>query len=255
MLRYAEGQGIVAATADAVRNVPGQGVEGSIEGARYRFGRQDFVLGLSASTMHTADSTHTEAWLGDAQGPIARFRLGDALKADARDLIAALERAGKRVHLLSGDGAGAVAEAAAALGISRVCAAATPEDKRAYVRTLQADGGVVAMVGDGINDAPVLAQADVSVAMASGATLAQAQADAVLLSGKPADLRRAIGVATRAMHIIRQNLAWAFGYNFLVIPAAAMGWVSPWLAAVGMSASSLLVIGNALRLRRAREET
>src|SRR5690606_42089292 len=133
-----------------------------------------------------------------------------------------------------------VHEEALAIGIENVRADAKPEEKGVYVHALQREGAVVAMVGDGINDAPVLAQADVSIAMASGATLAQTHADAVLLSGQPKDLMRALRLTKRGRDILRQNLAWGFGYNLLVIPAAVLGLVSPWLAALGMSASSLL---------------
>jgi Cu2+-exporting ATPase len=236
-------------------NTPGEGMEGVVQGERYRLGRQRFAAQLCpANVFESTQSVYTEAWLCDARGPIARFTLGDRIKPQARELITALRAAGKRVHLLSGDGRGPVQEAAQSLGIEIARAEATPEDKGAYVHALQRDGAVVAMIGDGINDAPVLAQADVSVAMASGAVLAQTHADAVLLSGEPADLLRALTLSQRTKRIIRQNLAWGFGYNFLVIPAAVAGLVSPWLAGVGMSASSLLVIANALRLRRARSE-
>ena len=240
---------------EAQINTPGEGVEGVVKGVRYRLGRQRFAAQLCpTSAFERIESVYTEAWLSDTRGPVARFTLGDRIKPQARELVTALRASGRRVHLLSGDGPGPVQEVAQFLGIDVARAEATPEDKRAYVRALQREGAVVAMIGDGINDAPVLAQADVSVAMASGAVLAQTHADAVLLSGQPADLLRALTLSQRAKRIIRQNLAWGFGYNLLVIPAAVAGFVSPWLAAVGMSASSLLVIANALRLRRAQTE-
>ncbi len=240
---------------EAQMNTPGEGVEGVVQGARYRLGRQRFAAQLCpTSGFERIESVYTEAWLSDARGPVARFSLGDRIKPQARELVGTLRASGRRVHLLSGDGPGPVHEVAQFLGIDVARAEATPVDKRAYVRALQREGAVVAMIGDGINDAPVLAQADVSVAMASGAALAQTNADAVLLSGQPADLLRALALSQRTRRIIRQNLAWGFGYNLLVIPAAVAGLVSPWLAAVGMSASSLLVIANALRLRRTQAE-
>ena len=161
-----------------------------------------------------------------------------------------LEGMGKRVHLLSGDAAGPVQAAATALGIAAARPEADPGTKQAYVRTLQQAGAVVAMVGDGVNDAPVLAQADVSVALGTGADLAQTQADAVLLSGDPAALADAFDLAGRAMRVIRENLAWATLYNLAAVPAAAAGFVTPWIAGIGMSGSSLAVVLNALRLRR-----
>ena len=252
IVRYAEEElGQAGAVAVEVVNTPGEGVEGTVESERYRLGRFRYAEALAAAQALRRDaSMHTEAWLYDRRGPVACFVLGDALKPQARELIEALRAAGKRVHLLSGDGEGAVREVAQRLGIEYARAEATPEEKGEYVRALQREGRVVAMVGDGVNDAPVLAQADVSIAMASGATLSQAHADAVLLSGKPYDLLRVLALTEKSRRIIRQNLAWGFGYNLLVIPAAVAGLVSPWLAALGMSASSLLVVANALRLRR-----
>jgi Cu2+-exporting ATPase len=180
---------------------------------------------------------------------LARFALSDAIRPDAARLVAELKRAGKRVHLLSGDTPSAVQAVALALEIDRWTAAASPEEKQAYVRTLQGEGRVVVMVGDGVNDAPVIAQADVSVAMGTGAELAQLRADAVLLSSSPAALADALGLAARSLAVIRQNLLWATVYNVVAIPAAALGFVTPWLAGVGMSGSSLAVVLNALRLR------
>jgi Cu2+-exporting ATPase len=129
-------------------------------------------------------------------------------------------------------------------------ARASPEAKQAYLRELQRQGRVVAMVGDGINDAPVLAQADVSVAMASGAHLAQARADAVLVSNRLSDLAEAVLLSRKAIRIVRQNLLWATLYNAVAIPAAVAGLVTPWMAGIGMSGSSLAVVLNALRLRQ-----
>ena len=140
-------------------------------------------------------------------------------------------------------------DTALAARIERVEARATPERKKAYVQALQLRGARVAMVGDGINDAPVIAQADVSIAMGTGSDLAQVRADAVLLSDSLDDLVAALALARRTRGVIRENLAWALGYNMVVIPLALAGMVTPLLAGVGMSLSSLVVVVNALRLR------
>jgi len=141
-----------------------------------------------------------------------------------------------------------VATLAARLGIAVARGAATPEDKLAAVRALQAQGAVVCMVGDGVNDAATLAQADVSLAMGEGADLAHAAADCVLLSGRLGTVAQAVELARRTRSIVRQNLAWALLYNVVVIPLAAFGWVTPLAAGAGMALSSLAVAANALRL-------
>src|SRR5690625_6292347 len=131
----------------------------------------------------------------------------------------------------------------------------SPDDKLALVRRLQAAGARVAMIGDGINDAPVLAGADVSIALADGADIARTQADLVVTGSSLVPASRAFDLGPQVMRIIRQNLAWAFGYNLIALPAAATGFVSPWLAAIGMSASSLLVVANGRRAGRIHEKT
>jgi Cu2+-exporting ATPase len=179
---------------------------------------------------------------------LACLALRDSLKPAAGKLVDALRNAGKEVHILSGDAADAVEQVARELGITYARAEATPDIKREYVEALQASGRVVAMIGDGVNDAPVLAQADVSVAMAGGARIAQVKADAVLLSGRTEDLVRAIEKARQARRVVGQNIAWAIAYNSLAVPAAMVGWVTPWMAGLGMAGSSLLVVLNAGRL-------
>jgi Cu2+-exporting ATPase len=138
------------------------------------------------------------------------------------------------------------------VGIETVQAALQPADKLSAVQALQQQGAVVAMVGDGINDAPVLAAADVSIAMQGAAHVTQASADLVLLSDRLGSLPDGIVLARKTLGIIRQNLGWAVGYNLFALPAAALGFVAPWMAAIGMSSSSLLVVLNALRLTRRR---
>ena len=154
------------------------------------------------------------------------------------------------LHILSGDNQAAVSQLADELGITHYRAAATPEDKLAYVQQLQADGKRVLMLGDGINDAPVLAAADVSVAVAGSADVARDGADVVLLNEDFSALPVMLAQAARTRRIIRQNLIWATMYNLLVVPLAVLGYVTPWIAAIGMSASSLIVVWNALRLRK-----
>jgi Cu2+-exporting ATPase len=242
--------------AENIQNFPGVGIEALVEGARYRIGTQRFAGQLSPGPSPDDDpGVDTVVWLGGESGLLASFRLGDEMRRNAEEALAMLQTMGVRVHLVSGDGESAVREIAQRLNLPAAEANAEPARKRQYVAELQRAGRVVAMVGDGINDAPVLAQADVALAMGGGARLAQLRADAVLVSQDLRDLPRAIGQARRTLSIVRQNIAWAFAYNLLVLPLALAGALTPWAAALGMSASSLVVVLNALRLeRRARRK-
>jgi Cu2+-exporting ATPase len=231
---------------------PGCGIEGEVDGIRYRIGTQAYCAALARGPCPATQPDRGEAtivYLAAADAWLAQFELTDSVKAGAAVLVRGLERAGKCVHLLSGDAETPVHAVARTLGIGAVRAGADPAAKRSYVAALQRAGATVAMVGDGINDAPVLAQADVSVALGTGAELAQARADAVLVSGDPAALAAAFDLACRTMRLIRQNLAWATVYNVVAVPAAAAGFVTPWMAGIGMSGSSAAVVLNALRLR------
>ena len=156
---------------------------------------------------------------------------------------------GRQVVLLSGDAAAAAERLARALAIDEVVAGASPQAKHDFVRQLQAGGAVVAMIGDGINDAPVLAQAQVSVAMGGGSQLARTQADLVLLSENLSHLVRGVVVARGTLAVIRQNLLWSLVYNLVALPLAMAGYITPWMAGIGMSGSSLLVVLNSLRLQ------
>jgi len=229
-------------------------VEANLNGRVYRLGRPEFVMAVQRESARwqfpALPAGGSIAMLGDESHCLALFVFDDVLRTDAKEFIVALRRAGKRVHLLSGDRAETVARVAEALGIASARADASPQDKLQYVQALQREGQVVAMVGDGINDAPVLAQANVSIAMGDGAWVSQRQADAVLLSGRLGDLRSAFETATRTLAVIRENLSWALAYNLMAVPAAALGMVTPWMAGIGMSASSLIVILNSMRLMR-----
>jgi Cu2+-exporting ATPase len=237
---------------DETNNAPGAGIEAVLLGRRYRIGRADYVAALHGQAVPIAwlHATDSVVWLGDGTGWLAAFRVGDSLRPDAGAAIASLRQRGYRVHLLSGDDHAVARRTAATLGIELVRAPASPAEKQAYVKALQARGARVAMIGDGINDTPVLAQADVSVAMGGGSDLARIRADAVLVGDSLDDLAAGIAVARRTRTVIRQNLAWALAYNLVVLPLAFAGWVTPWIAGIGMSASSLVVVLNALRIRR-----
>lgn len=232
----------------------GLGVEAEVDGHVYRLGRPEFVMAMQPAPAPWQSplipASSSVAMLGDATGNLALFVFGDELRPDAGAFIDALHRAGKRVHLLSGDRTETVERTASELGITTVRANASPQDKLRYVQALQGGGRVVAMIGDGINDAPVLAVAAVSIAMSDGAWMSQRQADAVLLSGRLSDLRAAFATSTRTLAIIRENLFWALAYNLTAVPLAALGLVTPWMAGIGMSASSLVVILNSMRLFR-----
>lgn len=181
---------------------------------------------------------------------LAGFGFDDRLRPDVARFVTALRAQGCELVLLSGDHAASVGATAARPGIATWRAAMAPQDKVDYVKKLQDQGAIVAMIGDGVNDAPVLAQTQVSVAMMSGAALAQGAADMVLLSGRLSDVAAMVRYARRTRLIVRQNLAWAVSYNLVAIPLAMTGYITPWMAVIGMSASSFLVVLNALRLTR-----
>ncbi|MCW5581794.1 MAG: cadmium-translocating P-type ATPase, partial [Luteimonas sp.] len=229
--------------AEQVRVVAGQGVEGVVGGRHWRLGRAGFAC---------AGEDDGALWLGDGATAHARFELRESVRTDAVGALDALRAQGLHLHLCSGDAAAPVAAMARALGIDDAHARQRPEDKLALVRGLQARGRIVAMVGDGLNDAPVLAGADVSIAMDKGAALAQRAADLVMTGPTLARIPAAIDVARRTRRVIRQNFGWALGYNLLAVPLAAAGLVTPWIAALGMAGSSLVVTLNALRLTRSR---
>jgi len=201
------------------------------------------------------------AWVGDAPDPDARLAFGcgdcvlwldlaEAPRADAAEAIAALRKQGQRVRLLSGDQPAAVARMAALLDIAHWRGGATPEAKLAAVKEWQADGERVLMVGDGINDAPVLAAADVRIAMGQGAMLARSAADALLVSNRLMAVPQALALAHKTRRVLRQNLAWAALYNLACVPLALAGWLPPLAAGIGMACSSLFVVLNAQRLNR-----
>ena len=194
------------------------------------------------------------AWEGAVR---AMLSVADPIKANARQTIETLADAGKKTALLTGDAKPTGNAVAGQLGIDHVVAEALPETKVAALRDLS-KSGATAFVGDGINDAPALATADVGIAIGTGTDVAMETADVVLMSGDPMGVPRAIGLSQETLRIIRQNLAWAFGYNILLIPVAAgvlypaFGLLlSPMLAALAMALSSVAVVTNALRLRRA----
>lgn len=249
-LQAAEGQ-LLPAVADS-ENLPGKGVAGTVGSRRYTLGNAGLNPALAGQCKLESDGLPpgaTVVWLCDTRQVLAAFVLADTLRPQAAEMVAALRRHGLRVSILSGDALEAVAHHAKVLGVDDWQAGLTPERKLAALRDLQANGAVVAMVGDGINDAPVLAGAQVSIAMGSGTQMARTTGDIVLLTESLLEIEHAVVTSRFGMNVIRQNFAWALGYNLLAIPFAATGYISPWLAALGMSVSSLVVVLNALRLR------
>jgi Cu2+-exporting ATPase len=229
-----------------VREVPGQGLEGiDATGCHWRVGSAAWTGAEAAAAPPAA-----QAWLSREGHPLARFAFDERLRDDAVAAVRALQADGVRVCLLSGDDATRAQRIAATLGLASAAGAMTPADKLAAVRAAQRNGEIVAMLGDGINDAPVLAQADVSFAMGEGALVARTQADGVLVSNRLCDIVRARALARKTMRIVRQNFAWAALYNAACVPLALAGWLPPWAAGLGMATSSLFVVLNSLRLSR-----
>ena len=239
----------------SLRCVDGQGVEARVDERTTRLGRPAWVGALFAATVSVPQGDAPVTWilLGDTRGPLAWISLRAELREDAARTIAALRSLHIESSLSSGDPSQSeVDRIGRELGIDDRLAGASPADKVEAVRALQRHGEVVAAVGDGVNDAPLLGVAQVSIAIASGADLARVSADAVLTGERLGVLAEAVTTARRTRRVIRQNLVWAAGYNALALPLAVTGNLPPYLAAIGMSASSLVVVCNALRLRRIR---
>ncbi len=253
----------------ALREQRGAGVQASLGGHVYRLGAADFAWAgdeaFSLAGVSAKPGVDVVSVLADEIGPIAVLRLGETLREDAYEAVHALRSQGVDVVVLSGDRDATVRAVAAKIGIEDARGGQTPETKLAVITGWQrAESGMkntggmpprIVMVGDGINDGPALSRADVSIAMGSGAPLSQSDADLVLLSNRLSDVPFAIALAQRTQRVIKQNLLWAAGYNAVCVPLALIGWLPPWLAGLGMAASSLLVILNALRLARSTHST
>ncbi|MDJ0891176.1 MAG: heavy metal translocating P-type ATPase [Gammaproteobacteria bacterium] len=240
------------------RNLPGCGVVGLVRGRHWKLGKPAFALGGLAEDAEVGDvlsrlqarGLHTVV-LSDGEAARGVFAFQDPARTGIETLASELKKLGlKELALLSGDSAVNVRRFAAGAGIPEAKGDLTPGDKLDWIRRKQASGKRVLMVGDGINDAPTLAAADVSVSFADATDLAKSQSDLVILAKDLYALGEARRLAQQTRRIILQNLLWAAGYNVLAVPAAALGLVPPWAAAIGMSVSSLVVVGNALRLRK-----
>jgi Cu2+-exporting ATPase len=236
------------------RAVAGGGICGSVAGKQYKIGKTSFACDRRSeiAALIADQDGGASSWivLSEDDRAIAAFELADSERTDSAAVLADLRDLGLELEIASGDSAGPVTRLAERLGIDAFHYRLTPAQKLELIRERQHDGETVAVIGDGVNDAPVLAGADVSVAMGEGARLAQTSADIVLLGASLRPVVYGFTVARRAMRIVRQNLGWALGYNAIALPVAASGIVQPWMAAIGMSTSSLLVVLNAMRAGR-----
>jgi Cu2+-exporting ATPase len=240
--------------------VTGQGVRGQIGKCRYFLGNQEFVNRCSgkkliASRTENFKGAQTVLYLANEKQWLATFTLTDQLRQNAKLLVCYLKKRRIKVSLLSGDSEAAVSAVAKTLGISEVIAQASSQQKLLEIQESEKNGQRCLMLGDGFNDLGALSNASASITMGSGVDLSRASSDAVLLSSNLGVIAATFAIAKKAESIIKQNLSWAFIYNILAIPFAAAGWVPAWLAAIGMSSSSLIVVLNALRLRRANKLT
>ncbi len=236
----------------SVEELPGLGLRATAPGGgRFRLGARAWVEAAAPSGTPDADgatASGSEVWFGDERGALARFEFAEVLRPDAAATVQALYDAGLKVALLSGDSPARVEALAQRLHIADAQGGATPEAKLQRITAAQGAGQRVGMVGDGVNDAPVIARADVSFAMGEGAAVTRSKADFILLSGRLSDMLVAQGTARQAMRVVRQNLGWAVAYNAVCVPLALAGLFPPWAAGLGMAASSLGVVLNALRV-------
>jgi len=262
--RRAEADGLAPEPATAFRALAGRGVSATaagrelVMGSRRLLEENDLAMGgLARQASELAASGRTVSWLGELspeRRTLGLVAFGDAVKPSARDAVGQLRRQKVRTVMLTGDGQGAADAVARSLGIDEVVAEVLPDGKAEAIARLRGEGGVVAMVGDGINDAPALAAADVGIAMATGTDVAMSAAGITLMRGDPLLVPGALDVSRRTYAKIRQGLFWAFAYNLVGIPLAALGLLSPVVAGAAMALSSVSVVSNALLLRRWQPE-
>jgi len=233
-----------------MQNVTGKGVQGFIDGETYFIGNAGFISEVAEIPGNQPFEDNVQVVYLARKGQwLASFSFTDPLKQDARQTVDQMRQRGIDVRILSGDRKSYVKSIADQLGILHFDAEQLPDDKLQKVKQLQAKGHKVAMVGDGINDAPVLAAADLSISLSVGTDLARAASDLIINGGHLTPILDSIKITTKMMRIIRQNFGWAIAYNIVAVPFSMAGLVQPWLAAIGMSLSSLIVVLNALRLR------
>jgi len=237
---------------------PGLGVEGIVDGRRFLLGKKAFLQSRGAAmsdkqqdvARSLSQEGKTVVWLSDEERAVGLLAAADALRPESAGCVRKLAEAGYDLAMVTGDGEAVSAEIAGKAGIGRVLSSLTPSGKTEEVRKARANGAVVLMVGDGINDAPALTEADVGLAMGRGTDIALESADAVLVRENLQLVPQFLAIAQRTMRIIRQNLAWAFSYNAVAIPLAVSGMLHPVMSAALMAGSSLMVVGNSLRLRK-----
>jgi Cu+-exporting ATPase len=251
---HAAAAGVELAAPTGFRAAPGLGVRGVVEGVPAAVGNRAFMEreGTEADDLPFPSDGTTAVYAAFGTPPVVAglFEVADAVKPDARSAVERLRAMGVEPVLLTGDSPGAARAVAAETGIERVIAEALPEQKEAHVRALQLEGRRVAMVGDGVNDAPALARADVGIALGSGTDVAMETADVTLMRPDVSGVPEAVRIARATIRTIRQNLFWAFVYNVVGIPLAALGFLHPMLAAAAMALSSVSVVGNSLRMKR-----
>ncbi len=247
-------QSLPSGSAQQVQSHLGGGLSGLVDGQKFFIGHRQFIEDqIHCNSPDLSDGPGIVVWLASEKQWLARFSLDDEVRPEAAEAIETLRQKGIDTVLLSGDRSGHVQMIADKLSLDRAIGEASPEEKLAELQRLMANGKQVMMVGDGLNDLPSMAGARVSVAMGGAADLTQLNADAVLLGNRLTALPEALTLSQSARRIIRQNMSWALAYNLIALPIAAAGLVPPWLAAIGMSVSSLIVVLNALRLSRSKD--